>query len=99
MVNKRLLGHSDSLGNRRYTLLKFTDSEKSLRQSGPGSAITSLKTQNVLNNVSFSFLSVQSETQSDKIEWKEYRNKMREAFQELAGEKLPSRFVQPDILQ
>ena len=44
-------------------------------------------------------MSVQSEIESYKVELKEYSNKLREAFQEMAGGKLPSRLVQPDTLR
>ena len=58
-----------------------------------------LKTQSVINNVSFEIVSFHSEVQSFKYELKQFNSKFREAFQDMSNGRIPSRLVEPDKLR
>ena len=58
-----------------------------------------LKTQSVINNVSFALVSLHSELQSLKYELKQFDNKGRKVFQEMSTGIILSRLVEPDKLQ
>ena len=57
-----------------------------------------LKTQSVVNDLSFAIVSLHSEVQSFKYELKQFNNKLRQAFQEMSNERILSRHVEPDKL-
>ena len=58
-----------------------------------------LKTQSVINKVSFALVSLHSEVQSFKYELKQFNSKVREAFQDMSNGRIPSRLVEPDKLR